>query len=94
MANRNGPQLVNLLDELYELIDDFLIVGIVLTLIFAVLTAFFITRAFNALPADNGSVITQILAPVYYLRWAAVLASGIPMVMFFTKTYQSWVKFR
>lgn len=94
MAYRNSSPIINLLTELYDLIDEFLIIGIVLSAIFALLTVLVISWALNVPSVDNSTVIAQILAPISYLRWLVVLAPGVPMVMFLTKTYQSWVKLR
>ncbi len=94
MSYRSRSTLINLLSELYDFIDDFWIVGIVLSLIFTVITALVINWAFNTPVNDSGNVITQLLAPIYYLRWLVVLGPGIPMVMFSRKTYQAWSKLR
>ncbi|OMO22523.1 hypothetical protein BH582_24540 [Vibrio sp. 10N.222.47.A9] len=92
MAYRSRSTLINLLSELYDLMGDFWIVGMVLSLIFTVITALAINWAFNTTVNDNGNVITQLLAPIYFFRWLTVLGPGIPMIMFSMKTYQAWSK--
>lgn len=89
MAYMNRSTLINLLSELYDLIDYFWLIGMVLSLIFTAMTVLTINWALSAPVIDEGNVITQLLAPIHYLRWLAVLAPGIPMVMFSMKTYQA-----
>lgn len=86
--------LVNLLSELYDFVDDFWVIGLTLSAVFTVLTILAIGWAYNIPVITDGNAVTQILKPLYYLRWLVILGPGIPMLLFVTKTYQSWSKSR
>lgn len=94
MAHKNQSVLVDVLTQLYEFVDDFWLLGLVLSVIFTILTALTLNWAatFNVPVSDDA--VSQVLAPIYYLRWLVVFAPTIPMILFSRKTYQSWSRHR
>ncbi|EGR3042357.1 hypothetical protein ACPHXT_003972 [Vibrio alginolyticus] len=94
MTRKNRSPLNDLLVELYDLIDDFWLLGVILSVAFAVVTALVAVWALNPPPIGSGNAITQLLAPLVYVRCLAIVGPGIVMVVFTMKTYRSWSRHR
>ncbi|MBM5100453.1 hypothetical protein HYN96_20020 [Vibrio parahaemolyticus] len=94
MTRKTRSPLINLALEIYDLIDDFWLLGAMLSVAFAVVTALVAVWAFNPPPIGSGNAITQLLAPLVYVRCLAIVGPGIVMVVFTMKTYRSWSRHR
>lgn len=90
MTRKTRSPLNNLLSVLYDLVDDFWQIGVIVSFVLAALTALVTTWALNAPLTENGNTITQMLAPLVYIRYLLILGPAIPMVLFTMKTYRSW----
>lgn len=94
MTRKTRSPLINLALEIYDLIDDFWLLGAMLSVAFAVVTALVAVWAFNPPPIGSENAITQLLAPLVYVRCLAIIGPGIVMVVFTMKTYRSWSRYR
>ena len=78
----------NIIEQLYEVTGWFWPVGLIITLIMAVLTALSI----NWCLSDNPSgVVGEAIAPLLLVRWVMPIVLSVFTLFFANKTYVTWM---
>lgn len=89
MARRRKDKL---LEQLSELTDWYWPVGLVVTIVMLVITAFVIKWCLSVPSVDSTSVVGQLFSPFQGLHWIAPVIPALFTIFFGRKTYISWCR--